>query len=357
MNRPASHGVCGLALFIFTLSAWAVDADVCKAHYSGQDLRWIVPNSTGGSYDTYSRVVGPNFAARLGATVRFENIPGAGGRIGANQIKRARPDGYTLGIVAGTGLLALGLTDEPETPDLGKDFTLLGRIDRPHHIWAFGKGFEFDSLQALLNSGTRDIVFGTPGPGTVSFISIALPAHLLGITPRFVSGYKNSRATKLAALRGEVDVVSHNFESTRKQIKKGELRPLLQLSDGPIAEDEFLRGVPWLGGANGLAVEQARASGQDTAAMTADADAVLALLGLGRLIVAPTGIEPQIVQCMRMVLLQSLADNELQAQLRKRGRSFDPATATQMAEEIRKVSKRSDRLKPVIAAAIANVRR
>lgn len=346
-----------MALFLFALSVSAANADVCKAHYSGQTLRWIVPNSTGGSYDTYSRVVGPNFAGRLGAAVRFENIPGAGGRIGANQIKRAKPDGNTLGIVAGTGLLALGLTDEPETPDLARDFTLLGRIDRPRHIWAFGKGYKFESLQALLDSEIRGIVFGTPGPGTVSFISIALPAWLLGITPRYVSGYKNSRATKLAALRGEVDVVSHNFESTRKQIKKGELQPLLQLSDGPIADDAFLNGIPWLGGPDGLAVKQARASGQDTAAMTADADAVLALLGLGRLIVAPAGIEPRIVQCMRMVLLQALADSELQAQLRKRGRSFDPATATQVADEVRKVSSRGDRLKPVIAAAIASVRR
>lgn len=357
MKNPAYRMLFALFACVLLPPGEGSAAQSCANNFSGKTMRWIVPNSTGGSYDVYSRIVGPNLAARLGATVQFENRPGAGGRIGANQIKRARPDGLTVGIIAGTGLLALGLAEEPDTPDVAKDFTLLGRVDRPRHIWAHGKAFQHGTLKDLLSTVNPTVVFGTPGPGSVSFISIALPAHLLGITPRYVSGYKNSKATKLAALRGEVEVVSHNFESTRKQIKKGELFPLLQLSDERLSKDAFLENISWLGGAQGIAIARAQANDRDVASVQADAGAVLALLGLGRLIVAPAGVDAKITHCLRMVLLQSLADTELQAQLQKRGRSFDPATAEQVAKEIQQVSARAARLQPVIAAAVASVRR
>jgi len=355
VRLSSSHVLLALALGVLPVNGQA--DDFCTKQFSGNKIRWIVPNSAGGSYDIYSRVVGPDLAARLGAVVQFDNKPGAGGRIGADQIKRAKPDGLTVGIVSGTGLLALSISGETDTPDMGKDFTILGRVDRPHHIWAGGGSFKDRSLSSVLTTSAPSMVFGTPGPGSVSFISIALPAHLLGIKVRYVSGYKNSRATKLAALRGEVEAVSHNFESTRKQIDKGDLVPLLQLSDGPITDDTFLQTVPWLGGDAGLAVKRAQASGQDVAAVQADADAVLALLGLGRIIVGPAQLDPNVAHCLRTALERSIADSGLRAQLNKLGRQFDPASAQQVSSEIQRVTARSARLRPVITAAIASVRR
>jgi len=332
-------------------------ADGCGRIFAGKNLRWIVPFAAGGSYDVYSRIVGARYAERLGANVRVENRPGAGGRIGAEQISRAAPDGTTLGTVSGTGLVALLLSEETDVPDLLRDFTVLGRVDRSHHVWATAADSKWQSIDQVLGSPAKKIVFGTPGVGSISFASIVLTSHILGVEAAYVTGYKNSRATRLGAVRGEVDLISHSYETMRKDIASGKLRALLQLSHGPIGNDTALANVPWLGGADGVAVKYGVKRGQSSADIAADVDAVLALGEIGRVVVAPPGIAGATMQCMRSTLMSTLADREVYEKLSKLGRDVNAAPADLVVRQFNNVAARRDRLKPVMAAAIANLRR
>src|SRR5687768_11053359 len=59
-------------------------------------IQVISPFSAGNANDIVARVVLDQVSKQIGQTMVFENRPGGGGTIGAAQVARAKPDGYTI---------------------------------------------------------------------------------------------------------------------------------------------------------------------------------------------------------------------------------------------------------------------
>src|SRR6267378_1603910 len=64
--------------------------------YSAKPVRLIVPYPAGGATDFFARTVFTRMSESLGQQVVVENRPGAGTAIGASEVARSAPDGYTL---------------------------------------------------------------------------------------------------------------------------------------------------------------------------------------------------------------------------------------------------------------------
>ena len=87
--------VIGLALGCGSLAATSVFAQA--APWPNKPIRYIVPFAAGGTTDILARVVGEKLGAALGQTIVVENKAGQGGSVGAAELARAAPDGYTIG--------------------------------------------------------------------------------------------------------------------------------------------------------------------------------------------------------------------------------------------------------------------
>ncbi len=96
---------------IFALSTWVLLAAAVfvsapvhaqTADYPNKVIKIIVPFTAGSATDIMARIVGERLTASMGQPVVVENRPGAGGTLGAAQVAKSEPDGYTL-LVVSTG--------------------------------------------------------------------------------------------------------------------------------------------------------------------------------------------------------------------------------------------------------------
>src|SRR5215467_14239170 len=64
--------------------------------YPSRPITLIVPFAPGGGTDVAARIVGEHMTRTLGQQIVIQNVPGAGGTLGATRAMRAEPDGYTI---------------------------------------------------------------------------------------------------------------------------------------------------------------------------------------------------------------------------------------------------------------------
>src|SRR5882762_2974914 len=80
----------------FGLVISAVAAVAVAQQYPTHSINMLVPYAAGGPTDTVARVVAQAMLKPLGQTVIVENRPSAGGILAPEQVKNAKPDGYTI---------------------------------------------------------------------------------------------------------------------------------------------------------------------------------------------------------------------------------------------------------------------
>ena len=79
-----------------------------------QPVKIVVPFSPGTGMDILARTVGPKLSEMWGQPVVVDNRPGASGNLGANQVAKSAPDGYTL--VMGASTLIINKTLYKDMP-------------------------------------------------------------------------------------------------------------------------------------------------------------------------------------------------------------------------------------------------
>lgn len=274
------------------------DADLAKEteFFKGKNADFVIPYATGGGYDTWVRVLAPFMKKYTGANWVPKNVPGAGSLTGTNQIYTAEPNGLTIGIVNGVGVLQAQLTDSAGVQyDMGK-FTYIGRITTDQRLLTVSSKGKYKTIEDLRKATTK-VKFGAPGPGSSNFVESVLIATALGIPMDMVTGYDVSDEVDLAVVRGDLEVAAGSYASKLPMIKSGDLIPILQYGKEKIAD---LPNVPQL-----TALPNVNDEGKGLIAIA------LALGETGRPIVGPPGIPPARAKFLEIAMKKSLEDPEL----------------------------------------------
>ncbi|KQT88354.1 tripartite tricarboxylate transporter substrate-binding protein [Aurantimonas sp. Leaf443] len=215
--------------------AFALPA-VAQQAYPEKPVTILVPAAAGGPSDTVARLVAEAMTKDLGQQVLIENVGGAGGSLGAGQVAKAAPDGYTLLLyhvaVSTFGALYPDLAYEP-----GEDFssvglvtdvpmTLVGRKDLPPA--------DVGALLAWLKGEGAGATFGTAGVGAVSDLCGRLLTEATGATLTVVP-YKGTGPAMTDLVGGQIDLMCDQTTNTANQIAAGEIKPYAVTTKEPIA--------------------------------------------------------------------------------------------------------------------------
>src|SRR5262249_55973291 len=115
-------------------------------------------------------------------------------------------------------------------------------------------------------------------------------------------------------------------------------------------------GVPVFGGPDGFAAMRARSTGRNVERAQADAHAIAIIIGAGRLIVAPAGMDRAISMCFTKRLKQAVAFDAMQSNAKSADLTLDVADGETALAEIKDLGQSFDRFVPVIRSAIERIR-
>ncbi|MDB5553770.1 MAG: transporter substrate-binding protein [Rhizobium sp.] len=210
-----------MALLVSASASWA-------AVFPVRTIKMVVPFAAGGSTDLVARLVASKMSNLLGQQIIVENVGGAGGNIGAAQVVRADPDGYTIlmGTVATHALNPLILKTKPYDPE--KDFAPISLLVIVPNVLVVNPQFpakDIKELIALLKKNPDKYVYASSGNGTPLHLSGELFKAMTGVTMEHVP-YKGSGPALTDLLGNQVPMMFDNLPSSSGHIKNGTLRAL-----------------------------------------------------------------------------------------------------------------------------------
>ncbi|MET0630708.1 MAG: tripartite tricarboxylate transporter substrate binding protein [Xanthobacteraceae bacterium] len=152
--------------------------------YPDRPIRLISPNPAGGANDTIVRIIAARMSPLLGGSFIIDNRGGAGGKIGAEAVARAAPDGYTL--LAGSVSTHSFAPLVPPKPgyDPIKDFEPISLFALVQNVLVVTPSLPAASvaeLIALAKAQPGKLNYASGGPGSTSHFAVAMFVALAGI--------------------------------------------------------------------------------------------------------------------------------------------------------------------------------
>ena len=226
MTQTLRTVLCTVALAV--LAATASAQAVGQEKYPSRTVRVVVPFAAGGATDLLTRIAAAELSRRLGQNFVVENVTGAGGLIGAQQVVSAKPDGYTLLAGSPGPITIMPVTArKPVGYDVDKDLIPITLIADSPGAMVVGKGSKYRTIQELLAAGKAGarLTCGSSGVGAFSHLNCELLKSLTGLDIVHVP-YRGAAPALVDLVGGQFDFIIENYPSPAKLIESGEVRLL-----------------------------------------------------------------------------------------------------------------------------------
>ena len=196
--------------------------------YPNKPIRLIVPYAPGGATDIIGRAAAAELTKTMGQQVIIENRPGAGGNLGAEQVARSAPDGYTLLVSPSSlhGITPFLYTKLPYDPN--KDLApviVLGSFANVLVMNPSIKANSVSELVALIKASPGKFTYASSGSGSTIHLSGEMFKSMLNLDIAHVP-YKGSSPALTDLMGGQVSIMFDNIPSAITFIRSGKLKPL-----------------------------------------------------------------------------------------------------------------------------------
>jgi tripartite-type tricarboxylate transporter receptor subunit TctC len=226
------------------LAAAGAPAAQAQDNYPTRPVRVVIAFPPGGPTDFVGRLMTDKMSAELGQRVYIENRPGAAGTVGADNVTKADPDGYSLFLTtSGAVTIAPHIQSVPYDPL--RDFAPIALVTKVTEVLVVTPKLGIKSVKEL-------VALAKEKPGAVAFAStgIGSPPHLaqelldVSANVKFLHvPYRGAAPALTDLLGGQVQVLAADLPVLIAQIQAGALIPIGAAAD---KRDPLLPDVPTL---------------------------------------------------------------------------------------------------------------
>lgn len=211
------------ALFLMVASS---SIGFAQSTYPNKPIKLVVPFPPGGLIDNVARLISPALSTELGQAIVVENKPGAGGNLGAAEVAKANPDGYTLLMASPPLSISPALYKNlPYNPNNIEPISIFGQIP---NVLLVNPDSGINSVADLVKrakASPGQMNYASNGNGTSLHLSAELLKSQAGIYIVHIP-YRGSALANVALVSKDVDFMFDNLPPALGLIKSGKLKAL-----------------------------------------------------------------------------------------------------------------------------------
>jgi tripartite-type tricarboxylate transporter receptor subunit TctC len=197
-----------------------------QAAWPAKPIRIIVPLAAGSAVDNAARIVAQKMGQDLGQSLVIENQPGAAGLVGAGNVAKAAPDGYTLGGFNDSIMTMVPHMHAKMPWDILKDFepvSLVATVEWGLVVNAESSIRTAADLLAAARKTPGEVTYGSGGNGSPQHIAMALFASQAGVQMKHVP-YKGATQAAMGVAGQEVQAAFQGIATVTSLVRAGKLR-------------------------------------------------------------------------------------------------------------------------------------
>ena len=209
------------------LSAFVLTASLVRADYPDRPIHFIVPFTAGSGTDIVARTVGEYMSRNLKQPIIIENKPGAGGTVGAAQVAKGAPDGYTL-LVHSAGHVANQSIYKSLPYDTLKDFAGVTPLASLPNVLIVSPSKGYKSARDVVEKARANpgaLNYGSAGIGSATHMNAEIFRDAAKFDAVHVP-YKGTPEAMTETATGRIDFFFAPLSSALPLIKDGRLQAL-----------------------------------------------------------------------------------------------------------------------------------